>query len=228
MQNFAINTQRGRVVFTGRTAQPRILLTHGFARSVRPLQGWIERLPELAIMRLPGHDGAPELNEVSVEAWIEAWQEALERLPGPHYLIGESLGAMVAMCLPAKAVVAVDPLLSVDQIWPQRRFMESAGDWLPPAYVALFDHPFDWVLERITAPTLVLAGIEPLLPERPTRKAPSLLTDADFDRYAGHPQVEALRIVGGHTLLDENPNIVQVLAERLFKRHGWQPQLQAE
>lgn len=226
MQNFIIHTRRGRVVFTGKTAEPTILLAHGFARGASWLHGWIDRLPGLAIMRLPGHDGVPELDEISVEAWIEAWQEALGRLPGPHFLIAESLGAVVAMCLPAKAVVAVEPLLSVDQIWPQRRSMEAAGSRVPPAYAALFDHPFDWVLERISAPTLVLAGTEPLLPERPIRTAPSLLTDADFDRYAAHPKVQALRIAGGHTLLDENPDTVQALAARFFEQHGWRPQVQ--
>jgi pimeloyl-ACP methyl ester carboxylesterase len=168
------------------------------------------------------------LDEVSLEAWIDAWREALGRLPGPHYLIAESLGAMVAMCLPARAVVAVDPLLSVDQIWPQRRALVEMGDSNPPAYRALFDHPFDWVLERISAPTLVIAGDEPLLPERATARPPSLLTDADLERYAAHPQVEALRIPGGHALLDENPGEVLALATAFFRQHGWSPDAQSE
>jgi len=137
-----------------------------------------------------------------------------------------SLGAIVAMSLPARALIAVEPLLSTDQLWPLHRTIRNArarGMEIEPAMVALFDRPFTWTLERIGAPTLVLAGSEPLLPERDTPHEPSLLTDEDFAAYAHHPLVEAHRIAGGHTLLDHNPAGVMAASRDFMLRHGYLP-----
>ena len=73
------------------------------------------------------------------------------------------------------------------------------------------------------AATLVLAGSEPLLPERKTPYEPSLLTDEDFAAYARHPLVEAHRIAGGHTLLDHNPDGVMAASRDFMLRHGYLP-----
>lgn len=223
MQHFVVTTARGKVVFTSETRTPDILLIGGFKRQLRHLLRWYGRLPGLGVITLPGMDVSPELDELSVAAWAEAWREALRVLPSPPVVIGESLGAMVAMCLPARAVVAVEPLLSVDQLWPQHQFIRVArarGLDIPVAHEALFEQSYDWVLDRIAAPTLVIAGDMPLLPERRTPVAPSLLSDADFARYAAHPLVEAHRIAGGHTLLDENPQGVLALATPFLARHA--------
>lgn len=183
---------------------------------------WRNRIPGLGLAALPGHGGAAELDDVSVAAWIEAWREAMNIL-GPRLLVGESLGAIVAMCLPAKAVVAVEPLLTVEHLWPQREVIRNArarGVEISAAHEALFNHSYEWVLDRISAPTLVIAGMTPLLPQRPLQSfAPSLLTDQDFDRYAQHPLVKAYRIPGGHTLLDENPDAVVTLASPFLAAH---------
>jgi pimeloyl-ACP methyl ester carboxylesterase len=224
MQTYRFQTSRGAVAMVGETPTPDTLLIHGFKRSPSHVGAWARRIPGVGLVALPGHGPAPELDEVSVEAWIAAWREALPQIGADLTIIGESLGAMVAMALPARMAVAVEPLLSVDDIWPQHEVMRGAkarGIDIGAAYEALFDRSYAWILDRISAPTLVIAGDMPLLPQRPIRTAPSLLTDEDFARYAAHPLVEAHRIPGGHTLLDENPGDVVGLLRPFFAKHGW-------
>jgi len=226
LQNYGVVTGEGRVVFTAETATPRVLMIHGFKRQANQLAAWRDRIPDLGFVHLPGHSGAPAFAEVSLEAWIRGLREMMAVFPAPPLLIAESLGAIVAMSLPARALIAVEPLLSTDQLWPLHRTIRNArarGMEIEPAMVALFDRPFTWTLERIGAPTLVLAGSEPLLPERDTPHEPSLLTDEDFAAYAHHPLVEAHRIAGGHTLLDHNPAGVMAASRDFMLRHGYLP-----
>lgn len=223
MAVYQVETRRGKVAYVAWTPRPRMLLIHGFRRSMRKRAAWADRFPGLGFMSLPDHSGSPGLDETSVEAWIEAWRDAFRTLDLNPVLIGESLGAVVAMGLPSRATVAVEPLLSVDDIWPQHEAMAAAvarGAQVSPAEVALFDRPFDWILDRISAPTLVIAAEDPLMPRRPVERPPSLLSDADFARYAAHPRVEAHRIPGGHNLLDENPDGVVGLARPFLERHA--------
>lgn len=227
MPNYVAETGEGRVVFTAETASPRVLLIHGFKRQAGQLAPWSDRIPDLGFVHLPGHSGAPPFSEVSVEAWIRGLGEMIRSaFPEPPLIIAESLGAIVAMSLPSRALIAVEPLLSTDQLWPLHRTIRSArarGFEIEPAMEALFDEPFTWALERISAPTLVLAGNEPLLPERDTPREPSLLTDEDFAAYAAHPLVEAHRIAGGHTLMDHSRDGVMAASRDFMIRHGYLP-----
>ena len=224
MQNYVIKTSEGTVVFTAETPRPRALILHGFKRRAEYLTPWRKRIEGLGFLHLPGHSDAPEFSEVSLEAWIRGFREALANFAEPPLMIAESLGAIVAMSLPYRALVAVEPLLSTDQLWPLRRTIRDArarGVPIEPALEAMFATPFDWAPRAISAPTLVLAGLEPLLPERDVLPEPSLLTDEDFAVYAAHPLVEAHRIAGGHNLLDNNPDAVMAAAGAFMARHGY-------
>jgi hypothetical protein len=226
LQHFAVETGRGRVIISAQTQRPRVLLIHGFKRHFNQVAPWSARIPDLGFVHLPGHSGAPAFEEVSLPAWIEGIGEAVAKLPEPPLILAESLGAIVAMSLPARAVIAVEPPLSTHQLWPLHRTIRSArarGIEIGPELEAMFDQPFTWVLDRIGAPTLMLAGSEPLLPERQTSHEPSLLTDQDFAAYARHPLVEAHRIAGGHTLLDHNPDGVMAASRAFMLRHGYLP-----
>lgn len=231
LPNYVVETSEGRAVYTAETPAPRVLMIHGFKRRADQLLAWRARIPDLGFVHLPGHSGAPPFSEVSLEAWIRGLGELFRRFPQPPLVIAESLGAIVAMSLPARALIAVEPPLSVDQLWPLHRTIAAArarGIEIEPAMVSLFDKPFGWALERIAVPTLVLAGREPLLPERPGAREPSLLTDEDFAVYAAHPRVEAHRIAGGHTLLDHNPEGVMAAARPFMLRHGYLPAAKAD
>jgi pimeloyl-ACP methyl ester carboxylesterase len=226
LPDYGVVTARGRVVFSAQTATPRVLMIHGFKRQANQLAPWRERIPDLGFVHLPGHSGAPAFAEVSLEAWIAGLREMIAAFPEPPLIMAESLGAIVAMSLPGRALIAVEPLLSTDRLWPLHRTIRNArarGIAIEPEMVALFDRPFTWTLERIAAPTLVLAGSEPLLPERDTSHEPSLLTDEDFAAYARHPLVEAHRIAGGHTLLDHNRDGVMAASRAFMLRHGYLP-----
>jgi pimeloyl-ACP methyl ester carboxylesterase len=226
LRNHVVSTAEGPAVFTAETTTPRVLIIHGFKRRAGQLLSWRDRIPDLGFVHLPGHSGAPAFTEVSIEAWIRGLREMVAAFPQPPLIIAESLGAIVAMSLPARALIAVEPLLSTDQLWPLHRTIRNArarGVEIEPEMEALFDKSFHWTLGRIAAPTLVLAGAEPLLPERATAHEPSLLTDEDFAAYARHPLVEAHRIAGGHTLLDHNPGGVMAASRDFMIRHGYLP-----
>jgi hypothetical protein len=227
VQTYGFTTSVGRAVFLSPPGPPpRAFAIHGFKRGIKPLLPWADAIPGLAFLMLPGQNGAPAFSEVSVEVWAQGFAELMTALPAPPLIFAESLGAVVAMSVPSRAVVAVEPLLSVDHMWPLRRTIERArarGDVIEPELEAVFETPFTWVLDRISAPTLVLAGDEPLLPERQTPREPSLLTDGDFAAYAGHPLVEAHRIGGGHSLLDHNPAGVLAAARPFMLEHGFLP-----
>ena len=221
MNAYRIVTRRGEVSFLADTPQPAVLAIHGFRRSPQLIEALRDWIPGVGFIALPGHGEAPDLDEVSLPAWIAAWREALPHLGPPPLLIGESLGAILAMCLPARAVTAVEPPLSVENLWPLRKLIRDArarGVAIDPAQEALFDRPFDWVLDEVAAPTLLLAGDKPLLPERETATSPSLLTDEDFARYAAHPLIEAHRMPGGHSLLVEDTDGVVERARAFFAR----------
>ena len=222
--NYVVETRLGPAVFSAQGPTPRVLMIHGFKRRAAQLASWRHRIPDLGFVHLPGHGGAPAFTEVSLEAWIAGLGELFASFAEPPLVIAESLGAVVAMALPYRALIAVEPLLSVDNLWPLRRTIAAArarGVEIEPELVSLFAAPFSWTLQRISAPTLVLAGLEPLLPERPGGREPSLLTDADFEAYAAHPLVEAHRIAGGHTLLDHSAEAVMATASAFMIRHGY-------
>lgn len=224
MQNYAVETTRGSVVFSSETREPNVLLIHGFKRAADQLAPWHTRIPNLAFVHLPDHSGSPKLDEVSIAAWTDALDQMMKVFKRPPLILAESLGSILALSVRSRAVIAVEPLMSTDQLWPLHRTLRSApakGVEIDDDLMSLFDKPFDWVLDRIRSPTLVIAGLTPLLPERDVRPEPSLLTDEDFARYAAHPMVEARRIPGGHNLLDHNPEGVMAAAADFMARHGY-------
>ena len=226
LSNYVVETSLGRAVYSAESRAPRVLMIHGFKRRAGQLVSWRQRIPGLGFLHLPGHSGAPPFTEVSIAAWIAGLGEVFASFAEPPLVIAESLGAIVAMSLPYRALIAVEPPLSVDNLWPLHRTIAAArarGVEIEPEMLSLFEAPFTWTLERISAPTLVLAGLDPLMPERAYSREPSVLTDEDFAAYAAHPLVEAHRIVGGHTLLDHSAEAVMATAAPFMIRHGYLP-----
>src|SRR5581483_6191681 len=103
------------------TPYPRALLIHGFMRRADLLTHWREEIPGLGFLHLPGHSATREFAETSMPAWVQGFREALALFPEPPLILAESLGAVLAMALPSRALVAVEPLLGMDQLWPLRR-----------------------------------------------------------------------------------------------------------
>ena len=223
LRSFRFETLSGPIFYKAETETPRVLMIHGFKRSPAHLYSWRPRIPGLGFIHLPGHDGAAELNARSVPVWTAAIGELTSALGAPP-ILAESLGAVVAMGVEARALVAIEPLLSTQEVWPLRataRLMLTQGVDLRAEIHDLFGEPFHAVLAQLKKPTLVLAGDIPLMPPRMVDYSPSVLTDADFAAYAAHPMVEARRLPGGHSLFDENPDGVMAAAADFMGRHGF-------
>lgn len=226
MPLYIADTTEGRIGYVARRQPARTIMIHGFGRKPSTLFPWLDLIPDLGFLQLPGHGAAARFRETSLESWIRGLGQLLATLPEPPLIIAESLGAIIGLSLPARAVIAVEPPLSVDQLWPLHQSIARArarGVEIDPAVENLFEKPFHWVLDRISAPTLVLAGQEPLMPPRDIMREPSLLTDEDFAAYAAHPLVEAHRIPGGHTLLDHSREAVMAASADFMARHGYLP-----
>lgn len=224
LKNYTVVTSEGELVFTATHPDPRVLMFHGFMRQANHVLHWRDLIEDIGFVHLPGHTFSPVLAETTLEAWIRAFREMTTIFSRPPLIIAESLGAIVAMSIPAQAVIAVDPPLSVDQLWPVRAAIGHArgrGMEISPELAAMFDSPFHWVLDRIAAPTLVLAGSEPLLPKRVITRTPSVVTDDDFAAYAAHPRIEAIRIDGGHDLLVSDPAGVLAACGPFMACHGY-------
>lgn len=225
MKNYTVITDEGTLVFTARTRDPAVLMFHGFMREANHVLHWRDLIEDIGFVHLPGHNFAPAFAETSLDAWIRGVAQMMTIFSRPPLIIAESLGAVIAMSIPARAVIAVDPPLSVDQLWPVHRAIRQArrrGTEIAPELEAMFDKPFNWALDHLATPTLVLAGTEPLLPERRIiGRTPSILTDEDFAAYAAHPMVEAMRIEGGHDLLVSDPAGVLTAAAPFMARHGY-------
>lgn len=224
LQSYRVETPLGPVFYKGETSAPKVLMIHGFMREPLGLYAWRERIPGVGFVHLPGCGGATDLTEVSLQAWIASLDAMMARFPTPPLLIGESLGAVIAMSVRSRAVIAIEPLLSIHKLWPIHatlRQFRTRGVVIPTGHDRLFDDPLHWVLERIRSPTMVIAGDEPLLPPRDMDEAPSLLSDEDFATYAAHPLVQAQRISGGHNLLDHHPDGVMTSTEAFMRDHGY-------
>lgn len=212
MRKLVVETGLGEVAFRyeeGAFSRPPVaVLFHGFGRDAESLDPWRQRLPfEIIAARLPGHK-APEMTP-SLDLWAEAFRQALSAFPTrPALVIGESLGAVIALSMGLPCVV-IEPFLSTAKLWPVRASLKlgrARGLNHPDELVdGLFDDKdYSWVLPKITAPALVVGGDVPLGVPRSLMKAPSLLDDEDFETFSRHPLVETRRVAGNHLLMVEN------------------------
>lgn len=204
MRHLVIDTRLGRTVFLGvRDARPLCVVFHAAFRDAKDLLHLVDRLSEYSILfaKLPGH-GAPFLDAVGVDPWVDAYSEAVSAL-NPQLVIGESVGALIALAMPAPRVVAIEPFFEPAKLWPLQQFLQRARaagrELYKPFCDAMFTGTHWPVLGRITAKTLVIAGDEPLFPVREAARYPSFLLDSDLACFQ-----ETVRIPGGHALLDYN------------------------
>ena len=130
---------------TAETSSPSVVLIHGFGRRANQLFGWRDRIPGLGFIHLPGHSGPADLDEISLEAWTEGFTEFMSVFPKPPLVIAESLGAVIAMRIPTAALIAVEPLLSTDKLWPVHHAIRNArtrGQPLDDGFETMFRGSF--------------------------------------------------------------------------------------
>lgn len=165
----------------------------------------------LGYFRLPGC-GAPTLDHMSVEAFSEAFDEALPARP--VILLGISTGATVALNMRKRSirhVVAVEPFLSTSGLWPLIEHWQPNLGRMAAKEARFVSEVFGYYPDHIEgrsfgvrcrAPFTVVVGSEPLEPKRATTDIPSLTSASDRDqlrRLGGR----IMECPGGHDLLNQ-------------------------
>lgn len=173
------------------------------------------------IIPLPGQ-GAPVLPEMTFAGIVSSLRL---QIPAGAFVVGESLGGLIALGLP-NPVLAIDPPLTTSKQWAlqiaardmARRIAKRPFDdllanvfgYMPDG--GLEERIYYGLLER-RQPTHILTGDLPLFPGHLPVPQPCMLDDVD--RYmlqrAGVP---VHQISGPHALMDANPAAVrQVILE---------------
>jgi pimeloyl-ACP methyl ester carboxylesterase len=100
---------------------PLVFVIHGAFAAMKPRLKDLELVLPVSVLSswLPGQ-GSPDLSEVSVEAFGSAYSAAFGQLAGSRRSVvcGESVGALVALASSAENVIALDPPLRTEKLWP--------------------------------------------------------------------------------------------------------------
>ncbi|MBX3482848.1 hypothetical protein [Phenylobacterium sp.] len=195
------------------------------------LPGVLERHADTAFMHLPG-DHAPRLGGNSVQDFAQALDEVLDATfpDRPVILLGAGVGALVALAATSgrvRHVVAIEPLLSMRNLWPllpglqeRLRLRPDDGD-LEAMLASVFGVGRDAVEARtyhhlfrnLHAPVDVLLGSEPLHPQRTVERCPSLVDENDRAFLTRQPGVD-FHVVpdSGHALaLQRGGFVIEIL-----------------
>lgn len=221
---FFIETRDGHVVLAAdpgfaRSRRPVVVLIHGAFRVASDLAAWLDRLDDLpadiVLACLPGHGNGPPLARAGMAAMIENFQDALAVIaPRGVTILGESLGGLIGLAQ-AYPCVAFEPPLATAKLWPiwtGLRLAQTQGLAVPAGFAeAVFGapengHDYSGLLDRSSAPGLVVLGDVPLQPPRDLTTTPSLLDDADRKALAARPRLRVEVLAGGHELLKEAPD----------------------
>lgn len=163
---------------------------------------------QFAFLHLPGFH-SPAWEQVSVPLICSAYAQALaEAFPGRAFTaVGVSTGALVALSLPAKAIVAVEPFLRTGHLWAlfrnfaQLNLAPQARAWVAQMFGAPGEgYDYSDLLTALTTPTIALVGQDSLLPMRDIRALPSLCDEQDRRVLHGHPLVTVVETPGGHAV----------------------------
>ena len=229
------DTSRGPILVHGRlddfrAGRPLLVMIRGAFPEIDQMVELGARFPQadFAWWDLPGMH-SPAFAESSVAGFARAMDEAIDlAFPGrPVNVLGLSIGGTVALHLRnpfVRAVVACDPPLSTGGLWPIRdrfRLQGRAGfaDWVWALFgiddEGVVNRDYRAALEGLHRPVRVLLGADPLEPERPTPRTPSLVSREDRALYAAHKGVDVLVVEGaGHNIpRDGQPAILSSLRQ---------------
>ena len=172
---------------------------------IAPPRAWSGRSGTPAVMRLPGQRDVPDLAETSVAAWARAVSEMIDRTFAgrPVVLLGVSIGALVALGVRSaqvRRVLALEPPLVMDKLWPMIDAMRTRLDQAPrdrPLIETVFGVTEAGLLGRtyfdlfqdLTAPVEVVVGDQPLEPPRAVERYPSFVDEPERAWLAGQAGV---------------------------------------
>lgn len=237
MQVGAFQTSLGEIWLWGDPGRldretPVVLAIAGvFARNDGLIFRLQSRIPEAGVLcaQLPGNL-CPELEEISLEAFAEAFGEVLQSHLGgrPVLIVGDSIGGTVALAMAAPGVrrLALDPPLQTGHLWPLREMFVTAHELRPgmrtfarnvfgfdgTGFVQIDYRPL------VRGPARVLIGDIPLEPPRDWTQQPSLLGEADLRFLRDHPRVHTTLVQGvGHLIVRLEDMVVGIIREELGK-----------
>jgi pimeloyl-ACP methyl ester carboxylesterase len=200
-------------------------------RGVFPPAGQLTALPtvlaeaDVAFVDLPGMNATPAFAVNSPWSFAEGVDQTVAALfpERPLAVLGVSMGGVVAMAMKApglRAILAVDPPLTVAGLWPLRNVLRevlaaapSFADWiwdvLGFSVDAVEERDYRPILAALEVPTHVLLASDPLEPRRLVDRLPSLASESERALYAAHPFV-SIEVVpdSGHDLPGDRPAAV--------------------
>jgi pimeloyl-ACP methyl ester carboxylesterase len=216
-------TPLGPIWFRGVDAGRPVLLVITGAFAEETVLGRLANVfPATDVLRahLPGNH-CPPLTELSLRAFIEAFDHAIRRQVGarPLSIVGLSTGGLVALAqrqANLRRLVAVEPFLRTRHLWPFQEMLHDgrATAEHEPFFREIFgvtrggieERDYTFVLDGLETPAQVLLGGTPLLPRRPTEQLPSLVDDASRAILAAHPAVRIEPVPeAGHNVPSQAP-----------------------
>ncbi len=218
----ALESPRPVVLFINRPLAP--------TTAFEALRAVIGGQADLFWMQMPG-DQAPHLATASLAAFAAAAAEAIGLAFGarPVLLAGQGMGATLALAVQAPSVariLAVEPELCPATAWPvlptfRKIYRERPA--IRPLLKALYgaspdgsDAPSNLgLIDALSVPVDVVVGDEPLMPQRPVKRAPSLVGEPERQALRARAGVR-IRVAprSGTALLDQAPDLVsQALRE---------------
>ncbi|HTK34542.1 MAG TPA: alpha/beta hydrolase [Caulobacteraceae bacterium] len=208
-----------------------------------PTVGYMDPLADLipeadvALVHLPGMHSTP-FRDQTVKAFATAFDEVIAKLAHPRVLVlAISIGGVVALSLTgAWETILVETPLMTAPLWPiHPRFRDIVGDnpnaaeWVRN----LFGTGQDGVENRdyrslaldFRGQGTLLLGDDPLWPERPITRIPSLVCDDSRKAYAANPRFRSVIVPNaGHNIpKDGSGHILHLLHDTLPWRERGTP-----
>lgn len=201
-------------------ARPVLLLIRGAFAGAEDWTVFISAFPQadVVLAHLPGMH-SPFLRRSSIGDFAKAFDEVIARaFQGRRVVVvGLSMGGLVALSLqaePVGGIIACDPPLSTDRLWPLiDMFRGNLADqatspdlckWITNLFgltltdVANVD--YRPLLDALRFKVDIIIGGVPLEPARPLDAQPGLMTQEDRAFVIAHPMVRSLVVPGGHNV----------------------------
>lgn len=236
MERRAFKTALGEVWFWGAAeafegSKPLVVAIHGAFAAHRPRFADLEAVLPVSVVSgwMPGQ-GQPRLSDTSVESFAAAYSAAVAQLSRgrPVVVCGESAGALVALAMGAERVIALDPPLRTEKLWPLIPFFRerlaadpSQTEFLWSVFGVSADEleprDYRYLLDR---PAHVIIGDAPLYPEGTLPDgAPSLVDEPERALMRSMPNIRLTVAPGaGHVIPGNAPGVfVQAVREALFQ-----------
>lgn len=225
MERRAFETPLGEVWLWGSAQafdgeKPLVVAIHGAFAAHNPRFSDLEDVLPVSVVSawLPGH-GSPRLSETSVKAFANAYSVSLAMFARDRTVVvcGESAGALVALAMGAERVIALDPPLRTEKLWPLIPFFRDRLA-VDPSQADFLWSVFGVDAERVEPRDYrgllcreahIIVGEHPLYPERPMLQGvPSLVDEPERREIAANPGLRLSVALGaGHVIPGNAPDL---------------------